>query len=71
VQWQILTWAGSISASKLIEPQWQPPVTFIPISPDDLRPMPGRDGQHLLFGRFEQGRITPHGVVTEMGEREG
>jgi len=28
VQWQILTCAGSISASKLIWPQWQRPVTF-------------------------------------------
>ena len=29
VQWQIRTCAGSISASKLILPQWQCPVTFI------------------------------------------
>ena len=41
MQWQILTWVGSILASKLIWPQWQRPVTFITISPGGTRPMPG------------------------------
>jgi hypothetical protein len=29
LQWQIVTRRGSISAVKLIRPQWHPPLTFI------------------------------------------